>query len=117
MAMPGSLHVKGPSTSTFLSGAEIREPVVVDGPFIMNDRSQIDAVAARYRAGAMGALAALLDEWPFTTRKGDEPHASEPRRLSVRFPSDSGCLSQKSIEAIPKRNRHGSSPGSIIRKR
>ena len=45
-----------------LSGAEIREPVVVDGPFIMNDRSQIDAAAARYRAGEMGALGPLLDD-------------------------------------------------------
>jgi len=44
-----------------LSGAEILEPVVVDGPFIMNDRSQIEAAAARYRAGEMGYLAPILD--------------------------------------------------------
>ena len=42
-----------------LSGAEIGEPVVVDGPFIMNDQSQIEAAAARYRAGEMGHLAPL----------------------------------------------------------
>jgi hypothetical protein len=37
------------------------EPVVMDGPFIMNDRSEIEAAAARYRAGEMGYLAPLLD--------------------------------------------------------
>ena len=42
-----------------LSGAEIREPVVANGPFIMNDPSQIDAAFARYRAGEMGRLAPL----------------------------------------------------------
>jgi hypothetical protein len=42
-----------------LSGAEIREPVVVDGNFLMNNQSQIEAAAARYRAGAMGQLAPL----------------------------------------------------------
>ena len=40
-----------------LSGAEIREPVVASGPFIMNDRAQIDDAIARYRAGRMGQLA------------------------------------------------------------
>jgi redox-sensitive bicupin YhaK (pirin superfamily) len=40
-----------------LSGAEIREPVVTLGPFIMNDRAQIDDAIARYRAGRMGQLA------------------------------------------------------------
>ena len=44
-----------------LSGAEIREPVVADGPFIMNERSQIKATVARYRAGGMGHLAPLSD--------------------------------------------------------
>jgi redox-sensitive bicupin YhaK (pirin superfamily) len=43
------------------SGAEINEPVVVDGPFIMNDRLQIEAASARYRTGEMGYLAPLLD--------------------------------------------------------
>ena len=42
-----------------LSGAEIREPVVAEGPFIMNDRAQIAAAYARYRAGEMGRLAPL----------------------------------------------------------
>ena len=40
-----------------LSGAEIREPVVAWGPFIMNDQAQIDEAFARYRAGRMGQLA------------------------------------------------------------
>jgi redox-sensitive bicupin YhaK (pirin superfamily) len=44
-----------------LSGAEIREPVLVDGPFIMNERSQVEAAVARYRAGGRGHLAPLSD--------------------------------------------------------
>lgn len=46
-----------PAHLLVLSGAEIREPVVVHGPFIMNESSQINAALARYRAGAMGHLA------------------------------------------------------------
>lgn len=48
-----------PSHFLILSGAEIREPVLVDGPFIMNEPSQIVAAAARYRTGEMGHLAPL----------------------------------------------------------
>jgi redox-sensitive bicupin YhaK (pirin superfamily) len=44
-----------------LAGAEILEPVVVDGSFIMNERSQIEAALVRYRAGAMGHLALLSE--------------------------------------------------------
>jgi len=44
-----------------LSGAAICEPVAVDGPFIMNDRAQIEAAIARYRSGKMGRLAPLAD--------------------------------------------------------
>jgi redox-sensitive bicupin YhaK (pirin superfamily) len=40
-----------------LSGVELREPVVASGPFIMNDRAQIDDAITRYRAGRMGQLA------------------------------------------------------------
>jgi redox-sensitive bicupin YhaK (pirin superfamily) len=50
-----------PSHFLIVSGAEIREPVVSEGPFIMNDRSQIEEAAARYRSGAMGHLAPLPD--------------------------------------------------------
>jgi redox-sensitive bicupin YhaK (pirin superfamily) len=48
-----------PSHLLILSGAEIREPVVSEGPFIMNNRSQIEEALARYRSGAMGHLAPL----------------------------------------------------------
>ena len=40
-----------------LSGAEIREQLVVDGPFIMNDVSQLQDAFARYQSGRMGHLA------------------------------------------------------------
>jgi redox-sensitive bicupin YhaK (pirin superfamily) len=45
----------------FLSGREIREPVATHGPFIMNDRAQIDAAYARFRKGDMGYLAPLSE--------------------------------------------------------
>jgi redox-sensitive bicupin YhaK (pirin superfamily) len=45
-----------PAHFVILSGAAIRDPILVDGLFIMNDRAQIEAAAARYRAGAMGHL-------------------------------------------------------------
>ena len=45
-----------PAHLIILSGLEIREPVLVEGSFIMNNRSQIDAAVARYRAGEMGSL-------------------------------------------------------------
>ena len=41
--------------------AEHREPVVSEGPFIMNDLSQIEDVATRYRSGAMGRPAPLTE--------------------------------------------------------
>jgi len=50
-----------PSHFLILSGAEIREPVVTQGPFIMNEPSQIEAAIARYRTGAMGYLAPLSE--------------------------------------------------------
>jgi redox-sensitive bicupin YhaK (pirin superfamily) len=50
-----------PAHLLILSGESIREPVVVDGPFIMNEYSQIEAAAARFRAGAMGQLAPLAE--------------------------------------------------------
>jgi redox-sensitive bicupin YhaK (pirin superfamily) len=48
-----------PSHFLILSGAEIRDPVVSEGPFIMNSRSQIEEAVTRYRRGAMGHLAPL----------------------------------------------------------
>jgi hypothetical protein len=48
-----------PSHFLVLSGGEIHEPVVSQGPFIMNNQSQIAEAAARYQRGAMGHLAPL----------------------------------------------------------
>ena len=45
-----------PAHLLVLSGAEIREPVLTEGPFIMNDQAQINDAIARYRAGLMGQL-------------------------------------------------------------
>jgi len=42
-----------------MSGIEINEPLVEEGPFLMNDRSQIEAAIARYRSGAMGGLSPI----------------------------------------------------------
>ena len=48
-----------PAHFLILSGAQIHEPALAHGPFIMNERSQIEDAFARYRAGAMGHLEAL----------------------------------------------------------
>ena len=53
------LEAVPPSHLLILSGPEIREPVVSEGPFIMNSQSQIEDAVARYRRGAMGHLAPL----------------------------------------------------------
>ena len=50
-----------PSHFLILSGAEIREPIVADGPFIMNERSQIEAAVGRHRTGEMGRLTPIAD--------------------------------------------------------
>jgi redox-sensitive bicupin YhaK (pirin superfamily) len=44
-----------------LSGAAIREPLVLEGPFIMNERSQIEDAAKRFRDGTMGHLEPLAE--------------------------------------------------------
>jgi redox-sensitive bicupin YhaK (pirin superfamily) len=44
-----------------LSGAAIREPTLVHGPFIMNEPSQIHAAMERFRAGKMGHLEPLAE--------------------------------------------------------
>ena len=56
-----TFEAEQPAHFMILSGAAIREPVLVDGSFIMNDRSQIEAAVARYRAGEMGRLAPLSE--------------------------------------------------------
>lgn len=55
----GPLRVEASSRASvlLLSGRELHEPVVMTGPFIMNERSQIDAAIARYQSGQMGELA------------------------------------------------------------
>ncbi len=50
-----------PAHIIVLSGPSIQEPVVVQGSFIMNERSQIEAAVARFRTGQMGHLAPLAD--------------------------------------------------------
>lgn len=64
MALHGSggrvrFEALSPSHFILLSGPEIREPVIADGPFIMNEPSQIEEAFARFRAGEMGHLAPL----------------------------------------------------------
>jgi len=54
-----TLRVSGTSHLVVLSGAEIREAIFAHGPFIMNDRTQVEEANARYHAGAMGRLAPL----------------------------------------------------------
>ena len=51
-----------PAHFVLLAGAEIREPVLAHGPFIMNEMSQIEAAVAHYRAGDMGRLAPLVED-------------------------------------------------------
>lgn len=50
------LDAANPSHLLLLSGLAIDEPVIEEGPFIMNDRAQLEATIARYRSGAMGSL-------------------------------------------------------------
>lgn len=54
-----TLEAVDPARLLVLTGKKIDEPVVEEGPFIMNDRAQIHAAIARYRSGAMGGLQPL----------------------------------------------------------
>ena len=56
-----TLEASQPGHFVVRSGAEIREPVVAQGPFIMSQRSQLEAAFARCRAGQMGHLAPRED--------------------------------------------------------
>jgi redox-sensitive bicupin YhaK (pirin superfamily) len=51
-----TLRAAEPAQVVVLSGARIDEPVVTEGPFIMNESRQIDDAIQRYRSGAMGQL-------------------------------------------------------------
>jgi redox-sensitive bicupin YhaK (pirin superfamily) len=50
-----------PAQFLVLSGAEIREPVLAQGPFVVNKPAQVEAALARYQAGQMGHLAPLAE--------------------------------------------------------
>ena len=56
-----SIEAHHPAHVIILSGAEIRESVVVNGPFMMNNRSQIDGAVAGYQTGQMGNLGPASD--------------------------------------------------------
>ena len=50
------IESSAPAHLVFLTGPELREPVLSQGPFIMNEPSQLDAAFERYRSGGMGRL-------------------------------------------------------------
>lgn len=54
-----SVRARGSARLLVLIGQTIRDPVVVQGPFIMNGPEQIDDAVARYRSGGMGRLELL----------------------------------------------------------
>ena len=54
-----SLEAHQPTQLLNVPGAEIREPVVAHGNFIMNDAAQIEEAVERHRTGAMGELRPL----------------------------------------------------------
>ena len=54
-----AIEALAPSHLIVLSGPDMNEAIVVDGPFIMNEPAQIEAAFARYQAGKMGHLAPL----------------------------------------------------------
>lgn len=45
-----------PTTALFLSGEPIEEPIVGQGPFVMNTAQEIHQAIADYRSGKMGGL-------------------------------------------------------------
>lgn len=53
------MEALAPSHLIILAGPDINDPIVVDGPFIMNEPAQIEAAIERYRSGKMGRLAPL----------------------------------------------------------
>lgn len=54
----GELHMKpqGEARMLFFAGRDSKEPVAVDGPFIMNTPAEIELAFSRYRNGEMGRL-------------------------------------------------------------
>ncbi|MDQ6704195.1 MAG: pirin family protein [Pseudomonadota bacterium] len=53
-----AIEAREDTTLLFLSGQPIDEPVVGQGPFVMNTQAEIDQAVADYRNGRMGRLAA-----------------------------------------------------------
>jgi len=51
-----AIEGSAPAHLVLLTGPELREPVAAQGPFIMNEPSQLRSAFERYRAGAMGRL-------------------------------------------------------------
>lgn len=53
-----SLHALTPAAHVlFMAGSSLRETLVINGPFIMNNRQQISQAIARFESGDFGALA------------------------------------------------------------
>jgi len=50
------IETSAPAHLVLLTGPELREPVLSQGPFIMNEPSQLGAAFERYRSGGMGRL-------------------------------------------------------------
>jgi hypothetical protein len=53
-----AIEALGDATLLFLNGQPIEEPIVGQGPFVMNTRAEIDQAMDDYRNGRMGRLAA-----------------------------------------------------------
>ncbi len=51
-----ALHAETPARALLLSGEPLQEPVVGQGPFVMNTREQIQQAIHDYQAGRMGRL-------------------------------------------------------------
>lgn len=53
---PVHLRAIGAAELVVVAGANIQDPVIAQGPFIMNDPQQLQETLQRYRSGAMGHL-------------------------------------------------------------
>lgn len=54
---PLAWQADGPARMVLLSGPALHEPVVRNGPFVMNSAGQLSEAMHRYQSGRMGALA------------------------------------------------------------
>lgn len=55
---PGVVTLQGkrPAQLLLFSGTKICDPLLADGPFLMNDSRQVREAMVRYASGAMGRL-------------------------------------------------------------